>query len=320
MELRQLKYFVTFAEYLNFTRAAQALHIAQPALSAQIRNLETEIGATLVLREGRNTRLTEVGRILYEQARKTVLNAQRCITLAQQAAHGNIGHLSIGYSAPAGFLVFPRLVPAFERARPNIHLNYRALSSSAQQVDGVLRDELDLGVVWLPVAKDAKDDLDIQGLITVPLVAAIPVHHRLARASRVSIGDLSREPLILPKRSQHPHACYQIEQEFVRTDSTLNVVHELENSLTMINFVAMGAGCSLLPDYVRSIRQRGVVYKRLAAPRLDQTLAMIKKKDRVDLPELFFQFAREYFSGRAKSRESRPVAGANVPRGNGAPG
>jgi DNA-binding transcriptional LysR family regulator len=300
MDLRHLRYFVTVAEELNVTRAAARLHIAQPSLSVRIHKLEQEIGADLFDRVGRNIRLTQAGRLFLEQARKVLADADRGVALARQAANGETGQLSIGYNAPAGFKVFPRIVPAFRRRWPNIHLTFHSLVS-LQQLDGLRRDELDLGFVWLPIPTD---EFEIRELLREPLVAVLPVDHRLASAPAVRIADLSDEPMILPARALHPDTYRQLEQTFASAGAVLNVAYQLENSLSMINFVAMGIGCSLLPAYARSIRHDGVIYRPLVEPNpLSNTLAVIKKKERSDLAETFVQFTLDNLSGREAGRQ-----------------
>src|SRR5579872_6599418 len=143
MELRHLRYFIAVAEELNYRRAAARLFIAAPPLSVQIKHLQQEIGVELFARRGRGIQLTEGGRAFLDQARKTLTSANRGIAVARQAANGEIGHLSIGYNAPAGFLVFPKVVPAFCRARPLVQVTFHALNMP-QQLEGLRREELDL--------------------------------------------------------------------------------------------------------------------------------------------------------------------------------
>jgi DNA-binding transcriptional LysR family regulator len=311
MELRHLKYFVALAEKLSFTRAAAALHIAQPALSVQIRKLEEEIGTSLLSREGRKVRLTEAGRVFLEQARKAISETTRGVTLARQAANGEIGHLSIGYNTPAAFRVFPKLVPAFRKRWPDVQLTFHSLKI-AQQLEGLRRNELDLSFIWLPIPAE---EFDVQELLRESLVAAIPSGHRLASAASVSIKDLAREPLIVISRTLDPETYYELEQLFRRAGAVMNVAYQLENSLSMINFVAMGSGCSLLPEYVRDIRQDGVVYKPLRPPNLVKTLAMIKNKGTSsELANAFYRFAVETFpaSDGAGSAAGRRRASRNI--------
>lgn len=293
MELRHLRYFVAVAEEMSFRRAAVRLHIAPPPLSVQIRKLEAEIGAELFARVGRGIQLTEAGRVFLEQARKTLSDARRGIALARQAAHGEIGNLSIGYNAPTGFRVFPKVLPLFRKRWPNVHLTFHA-QTVGQQLQGVMREELDVGFVWLPIPREA---LDVQELVREPLFAVLPSSHRLASKATVSIRDLAREPLVLLARTHDPETFREIEQLFRRAGVAMNVAYELENSLSMINFVAMGCGCSLLPEYTRAIRHDGVVHRPLSSPRLVKTLAVIKKQARGDLAETFFRFTAEQFGG-----------------------
>ena len=289
MELRHLRYFVAVAEELNFRRAAERLHIAPPPLSVQIRKLEAEIGTELLSRQARGVRLTEAGKVFLEQARQVIAGARRGVTLAREAGQGEIGQLAIGYNAPAGFLIFPRVVPSYRLARPRVQLTFHALNMP-QQLEGLQREELDLGVIWLPLRAEG---FDVQELVHEPLIAVLPATHRLADQKSVSIRQLSREPMILPSRTLHEEVHEEITRAFKRAHAVLNSAYELESSLSMINFVAMGVGCSLLPSYVRSIRQEGVVFRPLRSPQIVKTLALIKKKGRKGLAEAFFQFARQ---------------------------
>ena len=192
MELRHLRYFIVLAEEMSFTRGAERLHIAQPALSIQIKNLEAEIGAILISREGRKIQLTAAGEVFLQQAREMLRYADRSIARTQQAANGEIGDLSIGHNGVAELLLFPRIVPSFRKKWSNIHLAFHNLRTR-EQVEKLRRDELDLAFVWLPVSNE---EFDVKKLMDVPLVAALPERHRLAKAPALSIKDLSGEPSI----------------------------------------------------------------------------------------------------------------------------
>jgi DNA-binding transcriptional LysR family regulator len=287
VELRQLRYFVAVADHLNFTRAAARLYISTPALSMQVRQLEKEIGAALLSREGRGIKLTEAGRAFLGKARETLANASTAITLAQRTANGEIGQLTIGYHAPAEIRVFPKIVPAARRSWPNLHLSFHDLRPP-QQLEGLRRDELDLGVVWLPVPTG---EFEIQELTRERLVAVLPVSHRLSSASTVSVKDLSGEPMVLFPEAMDLETFHEIEQLFSSAGAAMNIVHELETLLSIISFVAMGLGCSVLPAYMRSIRYDGIVYRPLRPPNLVKTLAIIKKKGKAGLSDAFYRLA-----------------------------
>jgi DNA-binding transcriptional LysR family regulator len=289
MDLRYLRYFVVVAEEMNFTRAAERLHTAQPSLSVQIRRLEQEVGALLFAREGRGVTLTDAGRVFLERARKMLVDVERGMALARQAANGEVGHLSIGYDAAAEFRVFPHIVPAFRQKWPGIHLSFHSLKNS-QQLEGLRRDQLDVGFVFLPVPKD---EFDVEELVKVPLVVALPANHRLACASTVSIKELSHEPLILFPRALDPETYNEIEKLFTAAGAAMNVVVETAIFLSGINFVSLGIGCSFLGEYARRVKWPGVVYKTLEPAKLVKSVAIIKKQRSSDLVEAFYRFTVE---------------------------
>jgi DNA-binding transcriptional LysR family regulator len=285
MELRHLRYFVAVAEELNFARAAARLRIAPPALSVQIRKLELEIGTDLLARDGRGSKLTDAGRIFLVQARKSIADAGLGVALARRAAKGEIGHMSIGYNTPSEFGIFPKVIPAFKKKSPDVDLRFHNLTTP-QIIEALRRDEVDLGFVWLPIPPD---EFQMQPLAEHPLIVVVPAEHPLASAKFVSIEQLSNEPLVFFRRALEPFAFHQIEQLFVESGSIMNIACELDTTPQMINFVAIGIGCTILPDYVRGIIRDGVVYKTLR-PGVVKTLAIVKKKDTVGIADHFFKF------------------------------
>jgi LysR family hca operon transcriptional activator len=299
MELRHLRYFITLAEEMSFTRASVRLHIAQPALSIQIKNLETEIGVMLVSREGRKIQLTAAGKVFAEQARQTLANANRGVTLTRQAANGEVGELSIGHNGLAELLVFPQIIPAFKRKWPHVHLTFQNLRTP-QQVEKLRRTEIDLAFAWLPISTE---EFDVKELMHVPFVAVLPEGHRLARVDSVSIKDLSEEPLILFSRRMDAESFHQIERLFLGAGAVMNVIYEYDVLLSIINFVGMGSGCSILPNYSRQILS-GVVYKPLRPPNVVRSLGIIKHKGRGDLAESFYRFTVENLPSRTLERRA----------------
>ena len=287
MELRHLRYFIAAAEELNFRRAATRLRIAQPALSVQIRQLETEIRAQLFLRDGRGVKLTEAGRVFLDEARKTMSGIARGIAKTQHVAIGDTGHIAIGHNGPAELLVFPTIIPAFKKRWPNVHLSFEN-HRTPQQIDRLRRGDLDLAFVWLPVTPD---EFEILELISVPLGAILPRGHHLAKRKHLAISDLSNEPLIIFQRD--PASYRQIEALFLEAGATMNVAYELELLLSCINFVSMGLGLSLLPDYHRRIGMPGVVYRPLKPPSLVKVLGVAKKPGGGGAADTFFKFTGE---------------------------
>jgi DNA-binding transcriptional LysR family regulator len=289
MELRHLRSFIVLAEELNFTRAAARLHMAQPALSVQIRRLEGEVGTELLSREGRSTKLTDAGDAFLEHARKSVAHANQSVSAARLAAKGEIGHLSIGYGTAAEFTIFPTIIPAFQSKYPNVHLSFHQLGV-LPQIDGLRRGEIDLAFTWLPISTT---EFDIQELTKESFGILVHAHHALASATSISIKELSGEPLVLFARELNPALSNDLEQLFLRTGATMDIRYELDTAVSVLNFVAMGLGCSVVPDYLQLLSRSAVVFKRLRAPNLMRTLAIIKRKGQGGLAESFYRFTIE---------------------------
>jgi DNA-binding transcriptional LysR family regulator len=291
MELFQARYFVTVADELSFRRAAENLHVSSSSLSVQIRKLELEIGADVFIREGHTIKLTDVGRVFLKEARQILIQAERSVTMARQAATGELA-LSIGYNTVAEFDAVPRIIPAFKKQWPSAQLTLRSLRTP-EQFEALRSNELDLGFICPPIPTEG---FDVQELTREPFVAVLSAGHRLAAASSINFEDLSGEPLILYSRISDPDSFRQIEQHFADARAVMNVVYELESSFAMINFVAMGNGCSIVPEYAAGILRDGTVCRPLGPPSIMRTLAVAKRKDSGILAESFYRFAVEQFA------------------------
>src|SRR5262245_42416199 len=122
MELRHLRYLVTLADELHFGRAAARLYISQPSLSAQIQQLESEVGVTLLRRTRRKVELTEPGRLLVEDARKLIQGAEQAVETARLAEMGQLGHVNVGYIDPAALTILPIAIRDFRLNHPRVGL------------------------------------------------------------------------------------------------------------------------------------------------------------------------------------------------------
>ena len=132
MELRNLESFVAVAEQLSFVRAAERLHLSQPALSAQIQKLEEEIGVQLLFRNKRTVRLTDAGRVFLAEAHATLARAQQAVERAQKADRGEIGRLRIGFVSSAALAIVPAIAVVFRRQFPGVTLDLMNLRTNSQ--------------------------------------------------------------------------------------------------------------------------------------------------------------------------------------------
>ena len=192
IELRHLRSFVAVAEELSFTRAAERLHLAQQALSAQIRQLEQLIGATLFIRTTRRVELTPAGRALLERAPALLEAVDAAVEAAVQADRSEAGELSVGLLATAPLDFTPRLLRAFAARHPDVDVSVR--SYPFDDPSGGVRDRAaDVSLVWLPFSTDG---LVCEPLFSDPRMAVLPASHPLAAREELEVGDLLDEPVV----------------------------------------------------------------------------------------------------------------------------
>ncbi|MEJ7930465.1 LysR family transcriptional regulator [Ramlibacter sp. AN1015] len=261
MELRQLRHFLAVAEARNFSRAAQTLHIAQPALSISIRKLEEEIGAKLLERGTRNTTLTEAGQIALESARSALAHIDDISRLATAVARGEAGLLRIAFVGGASYRILPRYLPEFRRRYPEVKLELLE-STSLEIVESVRSGLVDCGIVRHPLIDAA--GLSTRLLEDDPLVAAIPRGHRLASKPRLCLHDLAKEPFIQFSRTRAPSLNAIIALACRRSGFEPNVAQEALQIQTIISLVESGLGVALVPESSRASSGQAVEFRPLA--------------------------------------------------------
>ncbi|MEO3848112.1 LysR family transcriptional regulator [Streptomyces sp. B8F3] len=272
MELRQLRYFVAVAEELHFGRAAARLGIAQPALSQQIRKLETDLGVELLTRNRRRVALSPAGAAFLPEAREAVARAAHAARVARRTAAGELGRLALGFVGSATDELLPRAMPALRARCPGLDVTLRELTS-AEQVAALARGELDLGLLRPPSPLPA--GLRTRLLTREPLVAALPADHRLARLPRLTAADLRGEPFVRFPRSEGAWM-YDLITDYCRGDGgpPPEVAQEAVMMQTITALVAAGTGVSLVPASQRSLARPGVAFRRLVgSPLLDLVAA-----------------------------------------------
>jgi len=199
-ETRLLRYFVAVAEELNFTRAAGRLHVAQQALSAQIRLLERELGAELLRRTTHRVELTPAGAIFLEDARQVLALAERAAERAARAGRGELGALGIAYTETVSYAALPALLDAFRAAYPDVEVAARELTPP-DLMAAVAEGRLDLAVAREPVPHPG---LATETLLREPLVAALSIRHPLAGAPAIPLSALAGETLVIWPRDLIP--------------------------------------------------------------------------------------------------------------------
>ncbi|MGG5887577.1 LysR substrate-binding domain-containing protein [Falsiroseomonas sp. HC035] len=267
MELRHLRYFVALAEELHFTRAARRLGMAQPPLSQQIRQLETELATPLLERGTRRVALTEAGRMFLIEARATLAQAARAELVARRAGRGEIGELRIGLFASAPLLpVFTRTVLEFRRRLPDVHLALHE-SPTLEQVDALRRGQLDAGFLRCPSAADIPADIAAVELLREKLVALMRVDHPLAaRPGTLPVSALANEKLIFFAQSVGTTLHAQFLALCRAAGFAPDITQTARENSTLIGLVAAGLGIAVAPESLAQIQVAGVTHRRLRDP------------------------------------------------------
>lgn len=250
MELRHLRYFIAVAKARNFTRAAESMHVSQPSLSVQIRDLEEELGARLFDRLGRSIALTQAGALFLEHAERALRELERGAQVVGELHGAQRGRLLVGTLATVNSYLIPPVVWRFKQRFPGVHLQVHS-QPSTEIVEGLLTDRLDLGLCLLPVSRE---QLTTVRLFEERLVLVVPRRYPLTQ-SRMRMQDLGGLPLVLMPTDY----CLRkmVEVECAKAKVNPHVVLEMTSPEGILQAVEGGAGLSILPaPYVRC-RHRG---------------------------------------------------------------
>lgn len=302
MELRHLRYFVAVAEELHFGRAADRLHIAQPPLSRQIRDLEREIGAPLFERVPRGVELTAAGRAFLPEARLTLAQAERAGRAAQRAARGETGRLRVGLVEAATYSgILPDVLGFFRLHLPNVGLSLFEMNS-LQQGEAFRDDRIDVGILHNPPA-DADRWLHVEQVHSDPMVVALSRAHRLARRTRVSLADLAGEPFILFPREVVPVLYDELISRCRAAGFSPRVVQEAIGWQTATGLVAADVGVAFVPQSYARHGDQTIQYRPVTKLDVDLKLFAAWKRGRqLPVRERFITTLRAVARAVARTR------------------
>jgi len=245
VELRHLRYFVAVADWLNFTKAAQKLRVAQPALSRQIRDLEDELGVALLERGPRATQLTEAGAAFHIEARDILERAQAAVKLARAVARGERGEIQVGYAPSLNVELLPCTLHTFHNAAPGLQVKLHDLSSE-EMLRGLNEGRLHLSLMARPAAR-ALGALKFELLGEYRVGVALPPRHRLARAPTVALCKLIDEPLVAYSRAEYPEYHATLVELFALAGAVPRIAEEHGSAPSLIAAVEIGRGVAIVP-------------------------------------------------------------------------
>jgi DNA-binding transcriptional LysR family regulator len=282
MELRHLRYFAAVAEELHFGRAAERLMVAQPALSQQIKQLETELGVRLLERSRRRVALTDVGHTFLKDAKDILARSEEAIRSAQSALRGQVGSLVVGFNSGALADLLPATVRAFRRQFGGVQVALREMTT-AEQAAALRERRIDLGFLCPPVLPEDERLFQIENLLRETLVLALPRSHPLVRRRRVSLRSLADEDFVMCR--DDVGYCAQVRDICRAAGFEPRIVQAAEEGETAMALVEAGVGVSLMPAWWRrKLRRPGVMIRELDDATATVEMAMAWRKTDPSLP------------------------------------
>ncbi|WP_180039666.1 DNA-binding transcriptional regulator HcaR [Acinetobacter sp. YH12100] len=259
MELRHLRYFITVAEELNFSKAALKLYTAQPSLSQQIKDLEEDVGVKLLNRTKRKVELTEEGAVFLEQARLTLAQADKAVAMARQVSQAKQQMLRIGFVPVAEMKIFPYILPNLRVQNPDLKIELLSLNNN-EQMRLLKKGDLDLTFTR---HNFNSDEIESQFVIREPLIFILPKDHPLAKYERIPVKALNGIDFIIPSAEQSL-TLNQAILDFAKANGIeFNIVQKADNILFNINSIGMGLGCTILPGYIAPLTMDNTVIRPL---------------------------------------------------------
>ncbi|MBY4573332.1 LysR family transcriptional regulator [Gordonia paraffinivorans] len=263
MELRHLRYFRAVAEELHFGRAARRLHIAQPPLSQQIRQLEDELGVALLRRSTRRVELTAAGEDYLRHAVAILDSVDAAARRAQRIAEGRQGNLAIGCVGSATYSLLPRLVRALRDELPDVDVSVRGEMLGPAQVEALASGDIDLALLRMPVDTTG---LYVESIRRDRLIAALPADHPLAATTEdepIDLSDLSGDDFVAHVGRGKSVSSGVLASACERAGFVPRIRHEVEETSTLVTLVAAGLGVAIVPEPTSALGIAGVVYRRL---------------------------------------------------------
>ena len=293
MELRHLRYFIAVAEEKSFNKAAERLFISQPPLSRQIKQLEEEIGVTLIDRENRPLRLTEAGEFFYEHALQILKKSDdlRAMTIRKGSFDNS---LSIGFVSSILYGILPRVIARFREVYPNIEIKLYELNSW-QQTQSLVDGKIDVGFGRLLF-----EDASIRRILLreESLVVAAPIGHALSTEKRTSVRlmDLTNESLLLYPTAPRPSFIDYVLELFEARNLKANYFSEVRELHIALGLVAAGEGLTIVPKTLEHLRSQEVTYIPFEDGLLTSPIVMsVRHFDKSELLKTLLDFTYQIY-------------------------
>lgn len=274
MELRQLDYFYEVVKQKSISKAALVLHISQPALSKMLKNMEQELGMTLLIRTNKTSELTDAGMVVYEYAKKINANLKDMTTILDDLTELRRGEIHFGLPPIIGSLFFPDLLAKFHKMYPNIKITITEYGG-AKVVKSVQEGELDLAVTVLPIDEELFDSYQI---VNENMKVIVHRDHPLANRKSVDLSELREEEFIFYHEDFALHD--MVLDKFLQAGYEPKILFKSSQWDLMSEMVVANLGITILPKSICQRVKSDAVRVLDLTPAIPWNLAVIKKKDK----------------------------------------
>ncbi|ACL57342.1 LysR family transcriptional regulator [Methylobacterium nodulans] len=275
MEFRHLRYFVAVGREQSFTRAAETLHVAQPALSKQIQQLEDELGMALIERGSRPVRLTEPGRLIFEQAIQILERIDDLRETGRRLRLAERNRFRVGFVASTLYGRLPEIIRGYRLKRPDVDLTLLELLT-LEQIAALKEGRIDVGFGRIEIEDPAIARVLLRN---ERLIVAVPLGWDSGLRGPLRLRDLADSPLIVYPKGARPNNADRILALFRDHGVRPPVIHEVRELQTALGLVAAGVGVCVVPASVERLRRDGVAYRPLDEEKALIPVIMSYRKD-----------------------------------------
>ncbi|MFS0722912.1 LysR family transcriptional regulator [Paenibacillus sp. 1P07SE] len=301
MELRQLYYFVKVARLEHVTKAAEALHVAQSAVSRQIRQLEEELGLQLFIQKGRNVQLTPVGQLFLKRLEHILGDLERAVVEVHEFMDPERGEIRIGFPHSLGIQLVPEVVAEFRKRYPHVKFRFKQ-GMYPSLISELLKGDIDLA--FISPFPEMHEQVCGAVLLTEELYAVLPPGHRFAGEASIRLEQLRDEPFVLFSEGYSLRPI--VWEACLAAGFTPQISFEGEETETIRGLVAAGMGVSLLPEMALYSSDRLQPAKvAVHGPQVTRTIGLIQRShQKLPLVAKAFQtFLLQYFADKPREHE-----------------
>lgn len=293
LELRQIIYFIEVAKREHVTKAAEILHVAQSAISRQISLLEAELGTPLFVREGRNVKLTNMGKVFLEHAERVIIELEKAKEKVEEFLNPDTGIIHLGFSSGLSVSTFSMMFSQFRESHPNLHFHFHQ-GTSSYLVKQIERGDIDIAFI-APVLSDhpiVKGDI----FFTEKMLVLLPENHNLSKEPILRFSQLQEERFVTFRkgsfiREMIEKACHQSGFEPI-------IAFEGEDVDTIKGLVSAGVGIAILPELAFSYNiPKDVRTVEMDDPKFIRSVGVItpKKRELAPSEKLLYQFLKSFY-------------------------